>query len=86
MVIDQLDKLCSLSHDELVSMHREMEDILDYNFNHLYSDFKTIIVKELLDNFQSAIAAWNNNGGLTYDRPVDISTINFEEIQKRLLQ
>lgn len=86
MAIDQLDKLCSLSHDELVSMHREMEDILNYNFNHLYSDFKTIIVKELLDNFQSAIAAWNNNGGLTYDRSVDISMINFEEVQKRLLQ
>ncbi len=86
MVIDQLDKLCSLSHDELVSMHQEMEDILDYNFNHFYRDFKTIIVKELLDNFQGAISSWNSNGGLTYDRPVDISTINFEKIQKRLLQ
>ena len=86
MAVDQLDKLCSLSHDELISMHREMEDILDYNFNHLYGDFKTIIVKELLDNFQAAIATWNSNGGLTHDRPADISMINFEEVQKRLLQ
>jgi hypothetical protein len=86
MAVDQLDKLCSLSHDELVSMHREMEDILNYNFNHLYGDFKTIIVKELLDNFQAAIATWNSNGGLTHDRPADISMINFEEVQKRLLQ
>ena len=86
MVLDQLDKLCRLSHDELISMHQEMEDILDYNFNHFYRDFKTIIVKELLNNFQGAISSWNSNGGLTYDRPVDISMINFEEIQKRLLQ
>jgi len=86
MAMDQLDKLCSLSPNELVSMHREMEDILDHNFNHFYGDFKTIIVKELLDNFQVAVATWNNSGGQTYSRPVDLNLINFEEVQNRLLR
>ena len=52
IIVLELEKLCQLSMAELEQMHQEMQEILDFNFNHLYGEFKNIIVDELVDNFK----------------------------------
>lgn len=53
MVVAQLKKLCALNKDELYEMQQEMDEILDYNFEHFYhGNFQRIIVDEMLDNFK----------------------------------
>ena len=81
-IVDQVHKLCSLSDRELRVMHSEMMPILEYNFNHLYSNFKHVIVNELVDNFETAIRLWNN--GRVDDRQIPL-TINFNHVKKLLL-
>jgi len=61
MIVDEVEKLCKLSFHELKSMHKEMQDILEYNFNHFYNEFKKIIVDELVDNFQECLKIWNHD-------------------------
>ena len=82
MIIEQLEKLCKLSQEELTVMHREMEDILEYNFNHFYGEFKTVIVDEMLENFKGCISQWNN--GRVDGRKVDLNDIDFDSVKKLL--
>jgi hypothetical protein len=51
----EINRLCKLSSNELKQMHQEMQDILEYNFNHFYTTFKELIINELVDNFNSVI-------------------------------
>jgi hypothetical protein len=51
-IVAELEKLCKLPSAELIAMYQDMQDILEFNFNHLYTDFKDIIVTEMLDNFK----------------------------------
>ena len=41
-IVYELKKLCSLSVDELQTMYTEMQEILDYNFDHFYNNFKDL--------------------------------------------
>lgn len=82
MAVAELNKLCSLSMTELQAMHSDMKEVLDYNFNHLYGDFRGIIVDELVDNFQGAVAQWNN--GRVDGKNVDLSSVNFESVKHLL--
>lgn len=50
MVIDQLRWYCQLSPSEKTNVQRELEPIIEHNFNHFYGDFRHIIATELLDN------------------------------------
>ena len=52
MIVAQLKKLCKLNKDDLYDMQQEMDEILDYNFEHFYGDFKRIIVDEMLVNYE----------------------------------
>lgn len=61
MIVDQIERLCKLSSTELCQMHKDMQDVLTYNFNYFYYGFKAIIVDEMLDNFQTALNIWNND-------------------------
>jgi hypothetical protein len=72
MVVAQLKKLCALNKDDLYEMQQEMDDILDYNFNHFYGNFKQNIVTEMLDNFKKL--------------PIDHSSINFQEVYERFMR
>lgn len=80
----EVEKLCNLSPADLKKMHQEMREILEFNFNHFYRKFKTIIVRELLDNFKGIAGQWNN--GRVDGRNMDLSLLDFEAIEKRLLQ
>ena len=80
----EVEKLCNISPADLKKMHQEMREILEFNFNHFYGEFKTIIVRELLDNFKGIAGQWNN--GRVDGRNMDLSLLDFEAIEKRLLQ
>jgi hypothetical protein len=83
-IASEIEKLCKLSPTDLKKMHLEMREILEFNFNHFYGEFKNIIVRELLDNFKGIAAQWNN--GRVDGRNIDLSLLNFQTIEKRLLQ
>jgi hypothetical protein len=71
MVVVQLKKLCALNKDELYSMQQEMDEILDFNFEHFYGKFKEIIVDEMLENHKKL--------------PLDM-VINYPEVRTRFLR
>jgi hypothetical protein len=82
MIANEVEKLCKLSMGQLKNMHMEMQEILNYNFDHLYGNFREIIVNELVDNFEGAIAQWNSNR--TDDGHVDTSAINYQQVKALL--
>ena len=84
MIVAEIKKLCNLSIGEINIMYQEMKEVLDYNFNHFYGEFKTIIVNELVDNFEGAVAIWNN--GRVDDNRVDLSNVDLLKLKKLLLQ
>jgi hypothetical protein len=51
----ELAKLCAMSPAMLEQMYQDMQSVLEHNFQHFYSSFKTIIVNELVDNFQPLV-------------------------------
>lgn len=61
MAISQLEKLCRLNQKELKEMHQDMQNILIYNYQHFFNEFKKIIVDEMLDNFQECLKIWNHD-------------------------
>lgn len=82
MIVGEIEKLCKLDMQQLRNMHEEMKEILNYNFNHLFGNFKNIIIDELVDNFESAIAQWNCNR--LDDNFVDISKLDLPGVKALL--
>jgi hypothetical protein len=60
MIADELQKLCSLSIPQLQRMLDDMMPILQHNKQHLFTNFRRIIVNELVDNFDACVRIWNN--------------------------
>jgi hypothetical protein len=56
----ELAKLCAMPPALLKQMHQDMQSVLEHNFQHFYSSFKTIIVNELVDNFAGLLGQVNN--------------------------
>jgi hypothetical protein len=59
-IVDQVQRLCAMSDFDLREMHREMQPVLEHNFNHLWSGFRHQIVDELVNNFERSVRLWNN--------------------------
>jgi hypothetical protein len=59
-IVAELAKLCAMTPSELRDMYRDMQDTLSYNKKHFFSDFKNIIVDELVDNFDRCLRQWNH--------------------------
>ena len=81
MIVNEIEKLSNLSWDETLAMYEEIREVLEYNFDHFYGDFKTIIVNELVDNFESCIHQWNSIFPKEF---IDISVYDFPSIKKIL--
>ena len=60
LITRELQKLCSMTPTELKQMHKEMQEVLDYNFNYFYGNFKKYIVNEMCDNFNNILTQVNN--------------------------
>jgi len=56
----EIAKLCAMPAPVLKQMHTEMQEVLEYNFQHFYTTFKELIVDELVDNFEHVLCQINN--------------------------
>lgn len=83
-IVNQTQRLCAMSNSELRQMHRDMQSVLEHNFNHLWGDFKHQIVNELVDNFEYAVRLWNN--GRVGENVLPLKNINFAQAKQILLR
>lgn len=77
LIIEQVEKLCSMSSSQLDAMYNEMKPVLEYNFQHFYGNFKTLIVNELVDNFRQVLCDFT-------DSKVNVSNIDFDRVKNIL--
>jgi hypothetical protein len=83
----EIAKLCAMSPALLKQMHLEMQEILEYNYQHFYGNFKNIIVDEMANNFNNILGRINNgrspgNHSFYHQR----YELDLEPIKKRLKQ
>jgi hypothetical protein len=83
-IVDQTQRLCSMSRKDLQDMHQEMMPVLEHNFYHLYGDFKKRIVNELVDNFETAVRLWNN--GRVDGKELPLHKVDLAGVKKLLLK
>ena len=76
----EIAKLCAMSPALLEQMHTEMQEVLEYNFNHFYTTFKDLIINELVDNFENILKQ------IAIDRNHHLVLPDLEEVKKRLKQ
>ena len=86
----ELARLCDMGPDALEQMYLEMQEVLEYNFNHFYGNFKNIIVDELVDNFKHILCQINNNrqpnNHSKYHQGCELTSEYLLEVKKRLKQ
>jgi hypothetical protein len=86
----ELARICSLDKGLLEQMYQEMQEVLEYNFNHFYTGFKDCIVDELVDNFEHILCQINNgrqpNNHSRYHQRFDLPNGYLEEVKTRLKQ
>lgn len=80
MITDQVEKLCK---QDVKTMYAEMQDVLEYNHQHLYGKFKEIIVDELLWNFKKQVNWYNHDRIERHRLPID--RVNFEQVRRLML-
>jgi hypothetical protein len=73
-ITQEIARLCAMSPEQLQQMHQEMQATLQYNYNHFYGEFRSIITNELVDNFGAILAEYNLDTGY------------LDEVKHRLLQ
>lgn len=60
-VVDVIDKICKMSFNELQDMLKEMQEVLEYNYNWFYSiDFLDTVWAELKTNFSKITEGLSN--------------------------
>jgi hypothetical protein len=82
-IVDQVKILCKMPRSQLKHMHQDMQHVLDYNFDHMWTGFRTQIVNELVDNFETCVRIWNN--GRVDSKSLPLHRINLEQVKKLLL-
>jgi hypothetical protein len=83
-IVDQTSRLCAMSDSELREMHKEMQPILEHNFDHLWTTFKHQIVDELVNNFERSIRLWNN--GRIDGKELPLQNIDLARVKQILLR
>lgn len=82
-IVEQVKILCNMTPAQLKQMHNDMQSVLDYNFNHLWTDFRKQIVEELVNSFETCVRVWNN--GRVDGKHLPLHNINFEQVKQLLL-
>jgi hypothetical protein len=83
-IVNQTQRLCAMSDKDLREMHREMQPVLEHNFNHLWSGFRHQIVNELVDNFETCVRLWNN--GRVDGKELPLHNIDLARVKEILLR
>jgi hypothetical protein len=84
MIMNEIKKLCKLSKSELDNMYQEMQSVLEYNHTHFYTEFKKIIVNELIDNFESCVKIYNL--GLSERFRVPNELVDYNKVKEILMR
>ncbi len=86
----ELARLCAMPPELLKQMHQDMQETLEYNFNHFYTGFKDLIVDELVDNFAHILCQINNGrqpgNHSRWHQRFELSPAYLDEVKKRLKQ
>lgn len=86
----EIDKLCAMPKPVLKQMHAEMQQVLEYNFQHFYTTFKDLIVNELVDNFEHILCQINNGrqpgNHSRFHQRFELDPQYLAEVKKRLKQ
>lgn len=86
----EISRLCAIDPELLKQMYIEMQEVLEYNFNHFYNNFKDIIIDELVDNFEHILCQINNGrqpgNHSRYHQRFELPPVYLEEVKKRLKQ
>lgn len=64
----EICRLSNMSLTDLRRMHQEMQEVLAFNKQHFFGNFRKIIVDEMIDNFEMCVRQWNN-GRVNYRCP-----------------
>lgn len=83
-IISVVIHLCGLTQFELEKMYTEMQEILEYNFNWFFNEFRTIICDELVDNFKMLLINWNAGKDKSFRGFIDYSKLDFDQVKLRL--
>lgn len=70
MIAQQIKQIAQLTESERTAMHQEMQEVLQHNYNHFFGEFRNIITKELVLNFEKCVRVHNN--GRVDERVVNI--------------
>lgn len=84
MIVNEIEKIAKLSNTQIKDMHQEMIEILEYNHAHFYTNFKEVLVDELISNFKKCINNYNFDRSERFRIPIEI--LDFDRIKSRLLQ
>ena len=60
-----------------------MQLVLEFNREHFYNDFKTIVIDELIDNFKKAVMLYNKDLSERFKIPDQV--LEFNKIRKILI-
>ena len=80
-IASEIKKLSMLSSKQIQNLYRDMQHVLAYNKQHFFTNFRQLIVNELVDNFEQCLRVWNNQR--IDDRAVKIT--NLTKVKKLLL-
>ena len=86
----EIARLCAMDPSALEQMYLEMQEVIEYNFNHFYTTFKDLIVNELVDNFAGVLNRINHGripgNHSRYHQRFELSPEYLLEVKKRLRQ
>lgn len=60
MIVDQVERITRLTQQQQQVMHKEMQEVLQHNYHHFFGEFRKIITKELVLNFEKCVRVHNN--------------------------
>jgi len=90
MITAEIKKLCALSNEQQLAMFEDMQSTLDYNFEHFYSDFKSVLVNEMINNLDGVLSQFNNgkqpNNHSRFHWRVEFEPGYLDTVRARLLQ
>jgi hypothetical protein len=81
MIADQVERIAKLTQEQRLTMHSEMQEVLQHNYNHFFGEFRSIITKELVVNFERCVRIHNNG---RVDEHV-VNLIDYDQAHSALL-
>lgn len=83
-IMTQILNLCQKPQWQIDQMYSEMRSTLEHNFYHFYTDFKQIIVTEMVDNFRRCVIKHNAGRYAGMQNFIDHTHMDWQQIKRRL--